>query len=95
MFPSLQGPSFPPTCLAKRSLLTDEHLVDSGYMSAGHLVTSQGEHGGQLIGPVLPDPSRQSKTTGAFGSAAFTIRLGESDLSLLARGYAWVVGRRA
>jgi transposase len=59
--------------LAKRSLLPDEHLVDSGYMSAGHIVTSQSEHGVQLIGPVLPDPSWQSKTTGAFGVAAFAI----------------------
>jgi transposase len=50
--------------LAKRSLLPDEHLVDSGYMSAGHIVTSQSEHDVQLIGPVLPDPSWQSKTTG-------------------------------
>jgi transposase len=59
--------------LAKRSLLPQEHLVDSGYMSAEHIVASELEHGVQLIGPVLPDPSWQSKTTGAFGNAAFTI----------------------
>jgi transposase len=43
--------------LAERHLLPQEHLVDSGYMSAEHIVSSQSEHGVQLIGPVLPDPS--------------------------------------
>jgi transposase len=59
--------------LAERHLLPQEHLVDSGYMSAAHIVASQSEHGIQLVGPVLPDPSWQTKTTGAFGVAAFTI----------------------
>jgi transposase len=59
--------------LAERHLLPQEHLVDSGYRSAAHIVTSQSEHGVQLIGPVLPDPSWQTKTAGAFGVAAFTI----------------------
>ena len=61
------------TDLAKRSLLPHEHLVDSGYMSAEHIVVSQREHDVQLLGPVLPDPSWQAKTAGAFGTAAFTI----------------------
>lgn len=60
------------TDLAKRSLLPHEQLVDAGYRSAVHLVTSQSEHGVPLVGPVLPDPIWQSKTTGAFGTAAFT-----------------------
>jgi transposase len=59
--------------LAERNLLPQEHLVDSGYRSAEHIVASHGEHGVQLIGPVLPDPSWQTKTAGAFGVAAFTI----------------------
>jgi len=59
--------------LAKRSLLPQEHLVDSGYMSAEHIVVSQREYNVQLLGPVLPDPSWQAKTAGAFGTAAFTI----------------------
>jgi transposase len=59
--------------LAKRSLLPHEHLVDSGYMSAEHIVVSQREYGVELLGPVLPDPSWQAKTAGAFGTAAFTI----------------------
>jgi transposase len=42
-------------------------------MSAEHIVMSQSEHGVQLVGPVLPDPSWQAKTAGAFGTAAFII----------------------
>jgi transposase len=59
--------------LAKRSLLPHEHLVDSGYMSAEHIVVGQREHDVQLLGPVRPDPSWQAKTAGAFGTPAFTI----------------------
>jgi transposase len=59
--------------LAERHLLPQEHLVDSGYMSAEHIVISQSEYGLQLIGPVLPDPSWQAKTSDAFDTAAFTI----------------------
>src|SRR5436305_2373118 len=59
--------------LAERNLLPHEHLVDSGYMSAEHMVVSQREYNVQLLGPVLPDPSWQAKTAGAFGTAAFTI----------------------
>jgi transposase len=59
--------------LAERNLLPHEHLVDSGYMSAAHIVVSQREHSVQLLGPVLPDPSWRTKTNGAFGVAAFTI----------------------
>jgi transposase len=59
--------------LAERNLLPQEHLVDSGYMSAAHIVASQSEYSVQLVGPVLPDPSWQTKTAGAFGVAAFAI----------------------
>lgn len=83
--------------VAERSLLPHEHLVDSGYMSAEHIVASQSQYNVQLIGPVLPDPSWQSKTTGAFGTAAFTIdwenrtaRCPQGTVSVL-----WVEGKNA
>jgi transposase len=53
--------------------LPQEHLVDSGYRSAEHIVVSQHKYNVQLLGPVLPDPSGQAQTAGAFGTAAFTI----------------------
>jgi transposase len=83
--------------LAERHLLPQEHLVDSGYMSAAHIVASQSEHGIQLVGPVLPDPSWQTKTTGAFGVAAFTIDW-ENKLARCPQGKvsaSWVEGHNA
>lgn len=42
--------------LNERALLPAEHLVDAGYPSSDHLVSSQ-EHGIELVGPVSSDPS--------------------------------------
>jgi transposase len=47
-------------------------LVDSGYMS-GPLLVEQGEQGTQLVGPVLPDPSRQSREQKGFAAADFEV----------------------
>jgi transposase len=83
--------------LAERSLLPQEHLVDSGYMSAEHMVNSEKNHGVQLIGPVLPDPSWQSKTTGAFGNAAFMIDWEKRTVCCPqgAASVSWVDGKNA
>jgi transposase len=83
--------------LAKRSLLPQEHLVDSGYMSTEHIVASQNEYGVQLVGPVLPDPSWQAKTSDAFSPAAFTIDW-ENKLAQCPQGKVsvwWVEGQNA
>jgi transposase len=61
------------THLAARDLLPEEHIVDMGYMSADHLVTSQQEHGVELLGPVPPDPSWQAKDQRGFATACFQI----------------------
>jgi transposase len=58
--------------LAQRDLLPGEHLLDNGYMSSDHLVTSQAQ-GITLIGPVAQDPSWQAKAGEGFDIAAFTI----------------------
>ena len=44
--------------LSSKSLLPEEHLVDLGYVTAGHLVSSQENYGVELIGPVRNDPTR-------------------------------------
>ena len=59
--------------LAARQLTPSEHIVDSGYMSADHLLTSQTEHGIDLIGPVAGDPSWQAKAGEGFAAAQFVI----------------------
>jgi transposase len=47
-------------------------LVDSGYMS-GPLLVQEGEQGTELVGPVLPDPSRQSREHKGFAAADFEV----------------------
>ncbi len=59
--------------LAVRDLLPGEHIVDSGYVSASHLVTSQSQHGIDLIAPVPEEPSWQAKAGQGFASSQFRI----------------------
>jgi transposase len=58
--------------LAQRDLLPGAHLVDTGYMSADHLVTS-GEQGIDLVGPVSEELSWQAQAKEGFESTAFVI----------------------
>ncbi|GAC1384621.1 MAG: hypothetical protein NVSMB42_02960 [Herpetosiphon sp.] len=58
--------------LADRDLLPNEHVVDSGYMSAEQIVKSQGDTI-ELIGPVTVDRSWQVKAAEGFEAACFQI----------------------
>jgi transposase len=83
--------------LESRELLPEEHLVDSGYMSAAHLVASKQSYEVSLIGPVLPDPSWQSKTADAFGMSTFAIDW-ENHVACCPQGQtsvSWVESRNA
>jgi transposase len=59
--------------LAARELLPAEQLVDAGYVTAEHLVTSQRDHQVTVLGPVNPDPSWQAKAHQGFEVATFEI----------------------
>ncbi len=59
--------------LAEKSLLPEEHLMDLGYVTAQLLVSSQEEHGVEIIGPVRSDPSWQAKNHPKFASSNFQI----------------------
>ena len=59
--------------LAGRHLRPDVQLVDTGYVTSDHLVTSQAEHGIDLVGPPLKDPSWQARAGEGFAVTAFTI----------------------
>jgi transposase len=59
--------------VAARDLTPTEHIVDAGYMSADHLLTSQREHAIELLGPVAEDPSWQAKAGEGFAAAQFVI----------------------
>ena len=57
--------------LAQKSLLPDEQIVDTGYIDAGLLVSSQENYGITLVGPVLSDNSWQAKEGKGFDAAHF------------------------
>jgi transposase len=59
--------------LAGRDLLPAEQIVDAGYVTADHLVSSQKEHQVTVLGPVNPDSSWQSKAQQGFDVAKFVI----------------------
>jgi transposase len=59
--------------LSEKSLLPSEHLMDLGYVTAGHLVSSQENYGVELIGPVRSDPSWQAKHHPKFANSNFSI----------------------
>jgi len=59
--------------LAAKGLAPSEHLVDSAYVSADHLITAREQHGIDLVGPSRPNLSWQSHVEGAFSAADFTV----------------------
>jgi len=59
--------------LAKLDLLPDEQIVDTGYVDADLLVSSQQKYGIRLLGPVLSDNSWQAKAGKGFDLAHFQV----------------------
>lgn len=44
--------------LSEKSLLPTEHLMDTGYVTAEHLVNSRTQYGVEIVGPVRSDPRK-------------------------------------
>lgn len=61
------------THLAAHDLLPHEHLVDTGYVAADHLVTSRSTHAVDLVGPVLTDNSWQARSPAGYDVSCFVI----------------------
>jgi transposase len=59
--------------LAARSLTPSEQIVDSGYPTADHLLTSQTTYAIDVLGPVATDHSWQAKADAGFAAAQFVI----------------------
>ncbi|WP_051111793.1 IS1182 family transposase [Sciscionella marina] len=59
--------------LAEQDLLPETHLVDTGYTSAGLLVSSRRDHGIELLGPVSLPTTQQAKDNAGFDTPNFTI----------------------
>lgn len=60
------------TALKAKQLIPTEHFVDSGYVSAEHLVKSQ-QDGITLVGPMRPDTSWQARDPDGLDLTHFTI----------------------
>jgi transposase len=58
--------------LADRALAPARHLVDTGYVTAEHLVASA-QQGCDLVGPVLEDTSWQARAGAGYAQAAFAL----------------------
>lgn len=61
------------TALQDKGLLPAQHIVDTGYVSAGLLVQTQREFGIDLIGPVRADLRWQAQAGKGFAMDAFTV----------------------
>ncbi len=59
--------------LAARALLPAVQLVDTGYVTADHLVTSAEERGCTLLGPVHEDYSWQAQAAAGYAQADFVL----------------------
>ncbi len=57
--------------LAQHDLLPEDQVVDTGYVDADLLVSSQEQYGVRLLGPVLSDNSWQAKAGKGFDVAHF------------------------
>jgi transposase len=61
------------THLAERDRLPHEHLLDSGYVAAAVLVSSQQTHAVDVVGPTLSDNSWQARQADGLDVACFAI----------------------
>lgn len=61
------------TALQGKGLLPAQHIVDTGYLSAGLLVQAQRDFGIDLVGPARADSRWQAKAGKGFAMEAFTI----------------------
>ena len=68
------------TALSEKALLPAEHLVDSGYVKASHIVASR-KDGIDLVGPMRAPVNWQSRTQGAFTTAQFDIDWDEQKMT--------------
>ena len=67
MTPTIQA------ALGQQNLLPNEQLLDAGYVTAGHIISSQRDYGIDLVGPIAADNSWQAQAAQGFGTADFKI----------------------
>lgn len=52
--------------LAGTDLLPDEHLVDASSVRVDGVLAARGDHGVELVGPLLPDSGWQARDEDGF-----------------------------
>jgi len=82
--------------LVRQELPPSEHLVDAGYINAQQVLSSQQEHGIDLVGPVLPESSWQAREGKGFNVEHFTIDWSTQTATCPAgcRSSSWYPGRK-
>jgi transposase len=68
-----EGTSAIHEALQAKQLRPSLHIVDTGYLDAALIVTSQQEHGVELLGPTRPDYKWQAQARQGFDASHFTI----------------------
>jgi transposase len=61
------------TSLERQNLLPNQHIVDTGYLDAELLVTSQSRHQVELLGPTRSDLRWQAKAGNGFAASDFQV----------------------
>lgn len=59
--------------LTEHNLPPDQHLVDAGYVTAGHIVESKQQHRITLVGPIMEEPSWQAEEGKGYAAADFKL----------------------
>jgi transposase len=76
--------------LSSKGLLPQEHIVDSGYIDAELLVTSQQTHGIELLGPALLDTTWQGRTKAGFELTNFQINWEQHSVVCPQGQHSWI-----
>jgi transposase len=67
--------------LSAKGQTPEEHLMDGGYVDAGNLVSSEIDHGVEVIGPVCEDTSWQAKAGQGYAIDSFRIHWDEKTVT--------------
>ena len=67
--------------LSEKGHLPKDHLMDSGYVDSGILVTSETDHGVKVLGPVSEDTSWQAKAGQGYSIDSFGIDWDEKTVT--------------
>lgn len=67
--------------LSEKMLLPEEHLMDTGYVTAEHIISSETNYGVDLVGPVRGNPNWQSQKNSNFTADQFEVNWNEQKVT--------------